>query len=1041
MQCAQVPDTYTIDTAWSTWDTMPAIQLAPHKDFHPNGDSDLSGKVILAWNSSFLFVVTRVTDDHFNPYDSVSGFWNGDSIQFALAPNSSAESDAKSALFLGAADFPFGRKVAVTSAPYGLLTGVFDIPFNTIHNGNELTYIVAVPWRYILKINPLSDEGMRFNLIVNDNDGNGRRGWMQISDGIGDGPDVSKFSVVKFTRNTGSEPMIHISMSELSVDSGASVDISVVVRNAMPGMKVQVTSGKWIMAKSFDETLEISNLSFSVKANKFETVGDVPVQAVLMDSSGKTIGLSKTEIIIKDSTAALETIEHARSSLTEIDSLVKNAVSAGKNLDYIQLRANCLRYALRVADLIKPRLTAGDESARNLERVNENILKYISKATPTLLSDSHRIINNGFSQPAFHLPNLLEPWSIRDGDLFAGSEPVMISGVVWTYGNKDSSFRLSDLGMNAQTIDVGPSIIIGDNYDIKKDLLSTEPIGFWRRVAKEGQDNGEVFDLHTSPHYTPAWFKPDNHNEWMGTPDGRSLLEQTYKGLAQAFGDIKAIKTADLANEWTYWSTSPASMNDFRVWLKVGYRTIGELNANWGTNLKSFDMIPSPFQSFDGTTLTAPKGVYQPMNPEGIYRQRGPYWDWCRFNTMQAASKVRWMHQTFKKSFPELLTQIKCILSSREYRTLADNYLMGIDPEQILPITDLIGTDASYTRGVMWKGTIFSYDYMKSICPDKPIICPEMHAPPYDDATAPSEIRRGLFQRFVHGERLNLVFLMVTTGVMDWWVQSFEGSNMNTWNIGACPETLESIAITSADLQRLTKELAAFTKRKPDVLIYYDNAADFGIPGSDEPQGRYCDRAIKVYESLVYRNVKTGFVTESMLRLKAPTVPMIIVAGAQYISDEALNTLSEYVKKGGVLLCLGDNFQYNHYGIKRQSGMLGASSKIINMPVKTDAREYNSIWPKLFQFASIHLPFTTKGTDGDIAWGVEIRSAMMANGRQLVFLANANPYPVNFSLIPASKVKMHYTDLVTGNQVNGTMISMAANQVMLLSVKPDAVKQ
>ncbi|MHB1456012.1 MAG: beta-galactosidase [Armatimonadota bacterium] len=1038
--CVQVPDAYSVDTPWSSWNSLPAIRLTPHKDFHPNGDSDLSGEVILAWNSNFLFVVARVTDDHFNPYDSVSGFWNGDSIQFALAPNTSVESDAKSAIFLGAADFPFGRKVVVTGAPIGLPTGIFDIPFNTIHEGNVLTYIVALPWRYAIRVNPLSDEGIRFNLIVNDNDGSGRRGWVQLSDGIGDGSDVSKFPVVKFVRNAVHGVQVQATLSELSVDNDGSVDVSVVVRDAKPGMKVRVTAGKWNAERYLDDVQPINSIPFSTKSVELGVVGEVSIRVDVIDSSSVVQAVSDTAIIIKDTAAALESIELARSSLVLVDSLTVKTALSGKRLDYIELRANCLRYALRVTDLIKPKLAAGDESARGFEKINENIIRYVKKAATELISDARAADIDNSSRYKIRKPVLNAQWSIRDGDLFAGSEPVMISGVVWTYGNKDSSFRLRDLGMNAQTIDVGPSIIIGDNYDIKKDLLSTEPIGFWRRVAKEGQDNGEVFDLHTSPHYTPGWFKPDNHNEWMGTPDGQRLLEQTYKGLAQAFDDIKAIKTADLANEWTYWSTSPASMRDFRTWLKGGYRTIGKLNANWGTNLASFDVIPSPFQSIDANTMNAPKGVSQPMNPEGIYRQRGPYWDWCRFNTMQAASKVRWMHQTFKKSFPELFTQIKCVLSSREYRTLADNYLMGINPELILPITDLIGTDASYTRGVMWKGTIFSYDYMKSICLDKPIICTEMHAPPYDDAAAPSEIRRGLFQRFVHGERFNLVFLMVTTGVIDWWAQSFEGSNMNTWNIGACPETLESIAVTSADLQRLAKEFTAFTKRQPDVLIFYDNAADFGIPGSGEPQGRYCDRAIKVYESLIYRNVRTGFVTESMLTSKAPTAPMIIVTGAQYISDKALKSLSEYVKKGGVLLCLGDNFQYNHYGIKRQFGALGVSSWIINMPIKADAREYSSIWPKLFQFASIRPPFITKGADGDIAWGVEIKSAKMANGRQLVFLANTNSSSVEFNLISTGKVKMHYIDLITSKPVYGDSVKMAANQVMLLSVDPDAVK-
>jgi len=44
-----------------------------------------------------------------------------------------------------------------------------------------------------------------------------------------------------------------------------------------------------------------------------------------------------------------------------------------------------------------------------------------------------------------------------------------------------------------------------------------------------------------------------------------------------------------------------------------------------------------------------------------------------------------------------------------EHRSLAKNFIMGIDPQQILPITDLIGTDATYIRGDQWKDALFAY--------------------------------------------------------------------------------------------------------------------------------------------------------------------------------------------------------------------------------------------------------------------------------------------------------------------------------------------
>ena len=40
--------------------------------------------------------------------------------------------------------------------------------------------------------------GIRFNLLVNDNDGEGRDGWLQLAPGIGDEKDPGKFPVILF---------------------------------------------------------------------------------------------------------------------------------------------------------------------------------------------------------------------------------------------------------------------------------------------------------------------------------------------------------------------------------------------------------------------------------------------------------------------------------------------------------------------------------------------------------------------------------------------------------------------------------------------------------------------------------------------------------------------------------------------------------------------------------------------------------------------------------------------------------------------------
>ncbi|HJN17783.1 MAG TPA: hypothetical protein QGH10_19950, partial [Armatimonadota bacterium] len=371
------------------------------------------------------------------------------------------------------------------------------------------------------------------------------------------------------------------------------------------------------------------------------------------------------------------------------------------------------------------------------------------------------------------------------------------------------------------------------------------------------------------------------------------------------------------------------------------------------------------------------------------------------------------------------------VLSSYAYRSLAGNFSLGIDPQQILPITDLIGTDASYIRGHEWLKTIFAYDYMKSICPGKPIFCSETHAVPHGDPAAPGEIRRGLFQRFVHGERLHLMFLNTSLQIPQYWTTG----ESPRFNIGQAPEALEALALTSADISRLTRHLGAFNRRSPSVLLFYDNATDLGVPGGDEPPGSYGDRAIRVYESLVPLDVKVGIVTETMLAQGPPEATLLVLAGARYVSDGTVEALARYVEAGGHLLWLDENLTHDHHGHPRRTEAvqeLLTSERTTRLPLRVGARDYMGIWRDVLTWAGVTPPHPVVGVDGKPVWGVEALSAADANGSTLLFLANASHRPATVALQRPASSNVAYTDLITNASVEPAGIDLATDQVMLL---------
>ena len=724
----------------------------------------------------------------------------------------------------------------------------------------------------------------------------------------------------------------------------------------------------------------------------------------------------------------------ARQILDHVDRILGQAREQGRVVDYLELRANCLRHGLRVAEFARQTYKADDDKPFGFPDICENSIRYLKSTAPGLLADAKAgTTNPPRFQRVIPRPDLREAWTVRDANIYLDDEPVTLHGIVWTYSARDPHYRLDDIGLNMQTLDIGPRSFMPNSYEFEDTGGSGALQGHLRRQGLLAQELNEVLDLHTSPHYLPQWFTDDLRNQysdelwnwhgggyaWMNTDKGRRLLDRLYQSLQRTYGDLRSVKTADLANEWVYCDPTPEALDEFRQWLSNRHGSLDVLNGRWGTQLESFQQVSNPYPG-------------QILVPEGIYRERGPYWDWCCFTSQRAASVVRWMNDTFKQRFPGPLTHIKLTLSAYAYRSLSEHFRYGIDPQQILPITDLLGTDGSYVRGATWQSTLFVYDYMKSICPDKPIYNSEWHAVPYDES-APEEIRRSKFQLFVHGERINTLFLNTSTAVPTYWGPL---AGEPHFNISLSPAALQSLAVTSADLRRLAPQLRGFALRRPSLLIFYDNAADFGIPQSETPPGQFADRVLKVHASLIPWDVKVGVVTETMLAQGLPEQPLIILAGAQFVSDGTVSRLKEYVACGGLVLWLGDNLRFDHYGRKRDDPALEAFADGKAAVRASSDADLNAIWPKLLAEAQVECPFSTKTKAGAVAAGLELLSARDADGRPLIFLANTGPGPAEFALVSKETDGTELRDLVTGNNLKAESIYLHRNQVMLLKAVP-----
>jgi hypothetical protein len=158
------------------------------KDAKWSGPADLSADIYLAWDENFFYITARVLDDVFSQPNTGGETWAGDGIQICLDPlNEKAWGRKKSDYELGFALTPEGPQVWCWAGPVldgGVRGGsaVKSIPFAAARKDGATNYEIAIPWKEIRNMSP--DKGLGFNLIINDNDGQGRKGWIELAPGM-----------------------------------------------------------------------------------------------------------------------------------------------------------------------------------------------------------------------------------------------------------------------------------------------------------------------------------------------------------------------------------------------------------------------------------------------------------------------------------------------------------------------------------------------------------------------------------------------------------------------------------------------------------------------------------------------------------------------------------------------------------------------------------------------------------------------------------------------------------------------------------------
>ncbi|MBW3635979.1 MAG: family 1 glycosylhydrolase [Armatimonadetes bacterium] len=168
------------------------FEATPEVQLHFKGAGDLSAQLFLARVPEGVLVAVRARDDvHFQ--NEVAGEeWKGDSLQFGFA-----SPDGKSVWEWTAALTKDGPRTHLGIAPEGVDISAVQMPVSIVRDGDITRYEVLVKGG-TPALKALFDGAANFNAIINDNDGQGRKGWVEWTPGIGKTKDATLWTPVIF---------------------------------------------------------------------------------------------------------------------------------------------------------------------------------------------------------------------------------------------------------------------------------------------------------------------------------------------------------------------------------------------------------------------------------------------------------------------------------------------------------------------------------------------------------------------------------------------------------------------------------------------------------------------------------------------------------------------------------------------------------------------------------------------------------------------------------------------------------------------------
>lgn len=615
-----------------------------------------------------------------------------------------------------------------------------------------------------------------------------------------------------------------------------------------------------------------------------------------------------------------------------------------------------------------------------------------------LLEDAIEVLQNIIDGTYQRRPAIQLNWSEIDleGDqLIQDGKPVFLLDYTWKPGIK----RLTDYHGNKDGFGIYPSWVLDSEGTINSNRMG-------QLLEKENGRVGFVFFGNENPN---AWTR-DAYGDDFILSDLTAMYPEYYSGEVSRFtdydidnpgaremmgalidatvGHMSGMKYTEmgymLCNEPHFYTTetngkpnwgsshvTDHTLEKFRTWLKERHDSISRVNQLWGTTHTSFESLT----------------IEIPMDTE--IQGSAKWYDWQCYNNTRVTEWYTWMKEKVQENDPYAKVHLKIMpnLWSNNKRG------HGIDFETLTEISEIIGNDCGSAYNNVWswreiewdkdyswdwRELAMSYDFLKSVSPEKSMINSESHflstGSSRDLYMKPDYARSTAWLSHLKGLTYEQVW---------YWNRLEDGSPKQSSKSYAAscnhqPRIIDAMTTTYLDLNAFGEEVMTFQRQRKPIRIFYSETSALN-------KAEHMDDVFELYEELAFDGISLGFATKNIIeKQEHENWDAILVYKTQFVTSEELEALQSYLDQGGTILVDAVSIKKNEYGIPLNT-LEASSGTIINATSLSDMKQQafnhlaaNDLLPNI-ELSEMH-----SGTRNGCMWNVIEKD----DGKQVLFVTN-----------------------------------------------------